>query len=90
MSRSQTKQQGANGSVASSTTKTHLSGFWLVIARIVWLGVVVPSLGLFVMGLPLYYRQLQRSCGDLLTCNIAGALTAKGLQALATLGISAT
>jgi hypothetical protein len=55
----------------------------------VWVVLVVPSLGLFVVGLPVYYQQLQRACVTPATCYIAGALPAKELQTLSTIGISA-
>jgi len=57
-------------------------------ARAAWLVLVVPSLGLFVASLPAYYAQIQRACVDLVTCNLTGALTAKGLQELPALGLS--
>jgi len=77
-------------SVVSSNPNTRLSGSRLIIARAVWLALVVPSLGLFIAGLPLYYKQLQTACVDPVTCNFAGALTSKGLQALPALGLSAS
>jgi len=73
----------------NSKTSTRLSGSRLIIARVVWLALVIPSLGLFVASLPVYYVQLQRACVDLVTCNITGALSAKGLQDLPALGLSA-
>lgn len=76
------------GAGFSQIKNTRLSGFWLLIARAVWLGLVVPSLGLFVVGLPAYYQQLQKPCVDPATCNIVGALTAEGLRALAALSLS--
>jgi len=56
--------------------------------RVVWLALVIPCLVLFIAGLPAYYAQVQRPCVDPATCNIALALTAKGLGALTTLGFS--
>ena len=87
MNRANTQQQSARGPVASSTAKTRLSGFRLVIARAVWMVLVIPSLGLFVVGLPAYYHQIQKPCVATM-CNIAGELTVKGLRALTTLGVS--
>src|SRR5437660_1716995 len=49
---------------------------------------VVPSLGLFVVGLPVYYQQVQRACVDPVTCSLGGAQTAKGLQDLSAHGLS--
>jgi hypothetical protein len=57
-------------------------------ARAVWLVPVVPSVGLFAASLPVYYAHIQRACVDPVTCNIAGALTAKGLRELPALGLS--
>src|SRR6266852_793083 len=77
-----------SGAVVSSPANTRLSGTRLIIARAVWLALVIPSMGLFVASLPVYYAQIQRACVDLVTCNLAGALTAKGLQELPALGLS--
>ena len=88
MNQVNTQKQSANGLTDSSTPKTRLSGPRLIIARAVWLALVIPSLGLFIASLPVYYMQIQRACVDLVTCNIAGSLTAKGLQQLPTLGFS--
>jgi hypothetical protein len=85
-----TERKSASGSVVSSTANTRLSGTRLIIARAMWLALVVPSVGLFVASLPVYYAQIQRACVDLATCNLNGALTAKGLQALASIGFSAS
>ncbi len=71
-----------------SKTSTRLSGFRLIIARIVWLALVIPSLILFVASLPVYYAQIQKPCVDVTTCNIAGALTPQGLQDLHALDLS--
>src|SRR5260370_31769778 len=88
MNQSNTQQQSASGLVSSSTAKTRLSGSWLLLARAAWVVLVIPSLLLFVVGLPAYYAQIQRPCVDPATCNIAFALTAQGLRALAALGVS--
>src|ERR1700736_386421 len=85
----QAKTQQPSASVASSTVNTRLSGAFLVLARAAWLALVVPSLGLFVVGLPAYYSQVQRPCVDLTTCTIALSLTTRGLRAFAALGFSA-
>jgi hypothetical protein len=59
-----------------------------MVARIVWLALVIPSLLLFVASLPVYYAQLQKACVDVVTCNIAGALSQQGLQDLSALDLS--
>jgi hypothetical protein len=86
--RPKVEQQHAGEPHISRTRNTRLSGSWLLIARALWVALVVPSLGLFVVGLPLYYQQLQKPCVDSVTCNVAGALTAQGLQVLAAFGFS--
>jgi len=88
MNLADTEQKSGNGSVVPSAANTRLSGTWLIIARVVWLVLVVPSLGLFVASLPVYYALIQRACADPVTCNVAGTLTAKGLQNLPAFGLS--
>src|SRR5437764_1110719 len=88
MNRSHTEQKGGSYSIVSSTAHTRLGGFWLVIARVAWLALVIPSLGLIIVGLPAYYAQIQRACVDPTTCNIVFALTAKGLREFVALGYS--
>ncbi|MBO0781455.1 MAG: hypothetical protein J2P37_21760, partial [Ktedonobacteraceae bacterium] len=86
--RAKMEQKNAIGAPSAPIRQTRLSGSWLLIARAVWLVLVVSSLGLFVAGLPLYYQHLQRPCIDALTCNVAGALTTHGLRALVVFGLS--
>src|SRR4051812_2749136 len=81
------QQTSRSGAVSSHTATTRLSGHWLIMVRATWLVLVVPGLGLFVASLPVYYAQIQRACVDLVTCNITGALTTKGLQELPALGL---
>src|SRR5260221_5927469 len=88
MNISDTERKSRSESADSSTPTTRLSGPWLIIARVVWLALVVPSVGLFVAGLPVFYQQIQKPCVDPVTCNLAGALTAKGLQGIPALGFS--
>jgi hypothetical protein len=88
MNVSDMQRTSRSGAVRSHTATTRLSGRRLIMARVAWLVLVVPSLGLFVASLPAYYAQIQRACVDLVTCNLTGALTAKGLQELPALGLS--
>ena len=88
MNVSDMQRTSRSGAVRSHTATTRLSGRRLIMARAAWLVLVVPSLGLFVASLPAYYAQIQRACVDLVTCNLTGALTAKGLQELPALGLS--
>src|SRR5260221_9333537 len=90
MNRSDAPQKIGSGSAISSTAKTRLSGSRLILARALWLALVVPSLGFFVASLPVYFAQIQRACVDPVTCNITGTLTAKGLQELLAMGLSAS
>ena len=83
-----TDGKNVNGAAVSNTATTHLTGSWLIIARTVWLMLVVPGLGLFVASVPTYYQQLQRACVDLVTCNLYGSLNAQGLAALTTTGFT--
>jgi hypothetical protein len=88
MNVSGTERKSASGSIVSSAANTRFSGPRLIIARAVWLALVVPSVGLFLASLPVYYVQIQRACVDPVMCNVAGTLTAKGLQELPALGLS--
>jgi len=72
----------------NSKKSTRLSGSRLIVARGVWLALVIPSLGLFIAGLPAFYKQLQTACVSPATCNIFGTLTAKGVLQLSTVGLS--
>jgi len=89
MNRSDTEYQRASRVIDSSSANTRLTGTWLIIARVTWLAIVIPSVALFVVGLSASFQQIQRACVDYNTCNnIPGALTAKELQALSTSGFS--
>lgn len=83
-----TEHKSITGAIDSNGSNTRLTGSWLIIARVVWLVLVIPSLGLFLVSLPVYYQQLQRACIDSVTCNLNGALTAQGLKALETTSLS--
>ena len=86
-----TEQKSAGRAVDSNAANTRLTGPWLTIARVVWLVLVIPSLGLSVVSLLASYQQLQRACDNPVICNnLAGALTAKELQALSSIGFSAS
>src|SRR6185312_908442 len=81
---------GKSGSrtVVTDNANTRLSGSWLMLARAVWLALVVLSLGVTVAGLPVYYSQLQTACIGPVRCSVLGALNAKAIQALPVLGFS--
>ncbi len=88
MNRSDAERKSADGAGLSSPATTRLSGRGLIVARAMWVMLVLPSLGLFVVSLPVYYQQLHRACVDLATCSLNGALIAQGLQTLPTIGFS--
>ncbi len=90
MNRSDTERKSTNRAFDSNYANTRLTGRWLIIARVVWLVLVIPSLGLFIANLVAYDQQLQRACAGLQLCYLTGALTAKQLQALPTIGFSAS
>ncbi len=81
------KQLDTKRTSASAMT-TRLTGSWLMIARTGWLALILPSLGLFVVGLPAYYQQLQEAqvCGT--GACLSGGLTVKDLQNLLFHGFS--
>jgi hypothetical protein len=89
MNRAKTQEPSTSGAAAaSSSVKTRLTGSKLILARIVWLVLVLPSLGLTVISFPVYYAQIQKPCVDATTCNIAGAMNIHDLQALVAHGVS--
>src|SRR6266581_1845715 len=89
MNLSDTEGKSASGAVVSNTVNTHLTGTRLIIARAVWLALVVPTVGLFVISIPVYYQQLQTACFIGTACGkLYGALPVKGLQTLSTTGFS--
>ena len=77
MNRSDTEQMSASKVVDSNVANTRLTGSWLMIARIVWLALVVPSVVLFVVSLLVTYQQLQ-----------SGAIPAQEQQMLSAVGLS--
>ena len=78
-----TRSRSSHGTVG-----THLHGRRLIIARVVWVAVVVFALSIFMLSLPAYFTQLQTVCtGD--TCVYSyGQLTSGTAQALQNLGLS--
>src|SRR5260370_35289951 len=90
MTRSDTEQKSASEAAISNTANTRLTGSWLIIARTVWLALVIPSLGLCIASLIVSYQQMQTVCVDPVTCNLTGELPVQLLHALLTLGISAS
>jgi hypothetical protein len=58
MNRVDTQQQSPEGLASSSTAKTRLTGSRLFFARAIWVVLVIPSLGLFVISTILYAPRL--------------------------------
>src|SRR6266567_1505456 len=52
----------AQGTSLRSATGMRLSGYWLVLARVVWIAVVVLILALFVASIPAFTALLQNAC----------------------------
>jgi hypothetical protein len=91
MNLADTEGKSAGGVVVASTANTRLTGSRLIIARAVWLALVVPSVGLFVASFPVYYQQLQTACFIGTACGkLYGALPAQGLQSISTISFSAS
>ena len=91
MNRSDTQEMSTSGAAVSNTANTHLTGSWLIVARTVWLALVIPSVGICVASLIVSYQQMQTVCVDITTCNnLPGALTPQVLQALLSIGLSAS
>ena len=71
-----------------SSEGTRLHGPWLVLARVVWVALIVFTVGIFVISLPVYFAQLQTVCvGDLCVYRY-GRLTPGTAKALQDLGFS--
>jgi len=63
-----------------------LHGYWLLLARVVWIALVILVLGFFVIGLPRYVTQMFTVGTNLLY--VPWQLSPEGLQALQNAGIS--
>ena len=88
MNQSDTERKSASGAVVSNTANTRLTGPWLTIARVVWLVLAIPSLGLFLASLLVSYQQMLRVCVDPATCNVSAELPVQMQQSLASSGFS--
>jgi hypothetical protein len=72
----------------SHVSETSLSGYWLVLARIVWVVLVVFTLSTFIASLPAYFAQLQTVCSGATCAFTYGQLTHSSAQELQTLRLS--
>jgi hypothetical protein len=66
-----------------------LRGPALVVARVLWLALALPTVALTVIGVPLYYQLLLTPCAEVNSCaNLNGALTTGAVRFLQEHGIS--
>ena len=72
----------------SSADGSRLHGRLLIMARVVWVAVVVFALSIFLVSLPAYFAQLQTICTGVTCVYSYGQLTPGSAQALHTLGLS--
>ena len=70
-------------------SSARLHGRWLVLARVVWIAVVVLALGLFIASIPTTFASLHILCTDTAaSCSNFGQLTADYVRELHALGLS--
>ena len=78
----------AETAMSPGTKGTRLQGRWLVLARVVWVAIVVFTLSIFLLSLPAYFAQLQTICAGVACVYAYGQLTPGTAQALQHLGLS--
>src|SRR5260370_13189638 len=88
MNLSDTEGKSTTGSFDATYGTPRVPSRWLLMARVVWLVLVIPSLGLFLVSLLVSYQQMLRVCVDPVTCNLSGALPVQVQQSLATIAFS--
>jgi hypothetical protein len=88
VSRTDTEPKDGSGSLDTSTATTRLAGAFLIVARTVWLILVIPSVGLFLASLLVSYQQSLIVCVHPATCNLSGELPVQMQHSLARVGIS--
>src|SRR2546429_388710 len=72
---------------SSHITTTRLSGRWLILARVVWIVLVIFLLGTFIFSISANFAFLHQPCtGD--WCMNSGYLTASEIHALPQYGLS--
>ena len=70
-------------------TDTRLRGGFLLLTRVVWVGIALLSLGLYIASIPTSLASLYVLCTDApAVCNTTGHLTPDYLRALQGLGLS--
>ena len=88
MSRTDTEPKDGSGSLDTSTATTRLTGSCLIVARTVWLILVIPSVGLFLASFIVSYQQSLIVCVTPATCNLSGELPVQMQHSLASIGLS--
>src|SRR6266702_5122486 len=68
-------------------SSARLHGRWLVLARVVWIAVVVLALGLFIASIPTTFASLHILC-TAASCSNVGQLTADYVRELQAVGLS--
>ncbi|HEX6483733.1 MAG TPA: hypothetical protein VF043_33215 [Ktedonobacteraceae bacterium] len=66
---------------------TRLHGHWLALMRVIWVVIVVLSVGLFIVGVPFSYAASQAICATA-PCNTTNQLTLDQVHELQHLGLS--
>src|SRR5436309_7792781 len=87
MNRADVQSEKVVRSASSSMADTRLRGGWLILARVVWVAVVVLTLGLFIASIPTTLADLHILC-TAASCTTSGQLTPDDVRELHTLGLS--
>src|SRR6266446_658047 len=87
MNRADVQSEKVVRSASSSMADTRLRGGWLVLARVVWVAVVVLTLGLFFASIPTTFADLHMLC-TAASCITSGPLTPDDVRELHALGLS--
>src|SRR6266516_2605817 len=87
MNRANVQSETGLRPASSSIADTGLRGGWLVLARIVWVAVVVLALGLFIASIPTTFAALHNLC-TAPSCTTSGPLTPADVQELQAVGLS--
>jgi len=84
---SHSRKQAGTSAKSASTDDTELHGRWLLLARIVWVIVVLLTLGLFVASIPSYFAYLHILTATP-TIDLGSQLARQDVQQLQVVGLS--
>ncbi len=87
MNRADVQSETVVRSTSSGMADTRLRGGWLVLARVVWVALVVLALGLFFASIPTTFASLHILC-TAASCSNGGQLTSDSVRELHALGLS--